>query len=333
MKLPKVLIGVGGVSLTIFALWSVLAPAGDADAPHQRRTTIALADTPLVLRDGRQAVADVVRVAFEPQAVSLSEDAQEPLQEVLRRMADGCILSAQIVGAASEYETAPRPVIDAHLLALERADAIAQLVRKSGVPASAVASLWTVDSVQRVPDSVLWVFSSSGKTACVEPTPSFDLAAVPVDPIASAGPASALSVNPPTPRPQRDQPATDAAATADVQPAPSAAVAELVLTFDDNSSYLGESVIAKLLRFARRLPPDCGVLLRATVAGGADANYAAWLAERRMARVAEHLSGVAMVTSRIYVQNDASRQVLIAGSSKTGCVGATETASATSMRF
>jgi transcriptional regulator with XRE-family HTH domain len=48
--------------------------------------------------------------------------------------------------------------------------------------------------------------------------------------------ASALSVYPPAPRPQRDQPAPEAAATADVQPTASAVVAELALTFDDNSN-------------------------------------------------------------------------------------------------
>jgi hypothetical protein len=52
-----------------------------------------------------------------------------------------------------------------------------------------------------------------------------------------------------------------------------------------------------------------------------------------MARVAERLEGVATVTSRVYVQNDASRQVVIAVASEAGCVGATEMASAMSKRF
>jgi hypothetical protein len=201
MKLPKALIGVGGLSFAVFAFWSVLAPAEDGAAAHAGRTSIALADTPLVLRDGRQAVADVVRVAFEPQAIDLPGEAQAPLHEVLNRMTDGCILSVQVVGAASEYETAPRPVVDAHLLALKRADAIARLVRSSGVPATAVASLWTVDSGQRVPDSILWVFSSSSRSACVEPTLPFELSAVPAESVTSSSPSSALIINPPTPRP------------------------------------------------------------------------------------------------------------------------------------
>jgi hypothetical protein len=333
MKLPKVLIGVGGLSVAVLALWPDPAPPEDAAPAHEGGTSIALASTPLVLGDGRLAVAAVVRIAFEPQSVDLPEDAQAPLHEVLDRIAGGCIFSAQVVGAASEFETAPRPVIDAHLLALQRADAIARLVRSSGVPATAVVSLWTVDIEQRVPDSILWVFSSSSRSVCVEPTLPVELSAVPADSVSSSTPASALIVNPPTPRPQRDQSAPEATTATDVLSTASATVPELALTFADNSSYLGESEIARLLRFANHLPPGCSVLLRATVAGGADAQYAAWLAERRMARVAERLEGVATVTSRVYVQNDASRQVVIAVASEAGCVGATEMASAMSMRF
>jgi outer membrane protein OmpA-like peptidoglycan-associated protein len=169
MKLPKILIGVGGLSVAVLALWPDPAPPEDAASVHEGRTSVALASTPLVLRDGQLAIADVVRMAFEPQSTVLPEDAQAPLQELLDRIADGCILSAQVVGAASEFETAPRPAIDAHLLALQRADAIAALVRNSGVPARVVSSLWTVDTGQRVPDSILWVFSSSSKSACVQP--------------------------------------------------------------------------------------------------------------------------------------------------------------------
>jgi hypothetical protein len=328
MKLPKALIGVGGLSFAVFAFWSVLAPAEDGQTAPESRTAIALADTPFVLRDGRKTVANVMRVAFEPQAIDLSQDAQEPLREVLDGIADGCILSAQVVGAASEHETAPRPLVFAHLLALERADAIAQLVRDSGVPTTVVAKLWTVESGPRIPDSVLWVFSSSSRSACVEPTASFELAAVPPDGVTSVGPASALIAQPPVPRPQRDPSAPEGGAAGDLSPAASMAVAELALTFADNSSYLGASEIARLQRFASRLPSTCGLLLRATVAGGTNADYAAWLAERRMARVAEHLNGVATIAGREYLPDDGSRQVLIAAAPDASCSGATETTTA-----
>lgn len=328
MTLREIMVGVGGLSFAILVLGYVSAPADENGATRESRTTIALAGVPFVLRDGRQAVADVLQVAFEPQAVTLSEEAQRPLQELLSQMARGCVLSAQVVGAASEFETAPRPVVAAHLLALERADAIAQLARDSGVPTTAVASLWTVDRGLQVPHSVLWVFSSTSISACTETSTSSELAAVPVEAAPGAGLADEMVANPPMPRPQRDRPAPAGQAATEVPPAASVGVTELALTFADNSSYLGDQDIARLRRFARSLGSACMVTLRATVAGGTDAHYAAWLAERRIARVADHLSELVTVENHVLVRDDASRRVRVAVSDKSACAGGQETTSA-----
>ena len=332
MTLREIMVGVGGLSFAILVLGYVSAPADENGATRESRTTIALAGVPFVLRDGRQAVADVVQVAFDPQAVSLSEEAQEPLQELFSQMARGCVLSAQVVGAASEFETAPRPVVAAHLLALERADAIAQLARDSGVPATAVASLWTVDSGLQVPHSVLWVFSSTSGSACTEPSTSFELAAVPVKLATDAGPAGGMILNAPMPRPQRDRPAPVGQATAEVPPAAPVSMTELAVTFADNSSYLGDQDITRLRRFARSLGSACRVTLRATAAGGSDAHYGAWLAERRIARVADHLSELVTVENHVLVSGDTSRRVLVAISDESACVGGQETTSAMIVR-
>ena len=333
MTLREIMVGVGGLSFAILVLGYVSAPADENGATRESRTTIALAGVPFVLRDGRQAVADVLQVAFEPQAVTLSEEAQRPLQELLSQMARGCVLSAQVVGAASEFETAPRPVVAAHLLALERADAIAQLARDSGVPTTAVASLWTVDSGLQVPHSILWVFSSSSEAACVDSTASFETVDVPAEPIASAGTTQAMIVNLPMQRPQRDRSADAGQATADLPPAAPASAGELVLTFADNSSYLDNQAIARLRRFAGSLGPACAVTLEATVAGGADAHYASWLAERRMARVANQLSELATIENHVLVRDDASRRVVVAISDPSACTAAQETTSAMNARL
>lgn len=328
MTLREMLFGVGGLSVVVLVLGYVAAPTDENGGARENQTTVALTGAPFVLRDGRQAVADVVQIAFEPQSVSLSEEAQEPLQELLSRMAHGCVFSAQVVGAASEYETAPRPVVDAHLLALERADAIARFARDSGVPATTVASLWTVDSGLKVPPSILWVFSSNSESACVEPTTSFATVDVPAEPAAGAGTAQAMIVNPPMQRPQRDRSAGDGQAMADPASAAPASVGELVLTFADNSSYLDDQAIARLRRFAGSLGAACAVTLKATVAGGVDAHYAAWLAERRMTRVADQLNELVTIEDHVLLQDDASRRVVVAISNQSACTAAQETTSA-----
>lgn len=333
MALREMMAGVVGLSFAILILGYVSAPADENGATRESRTTVALTGAPFVLRDGRQAVADVVQVAFEPKSVSLSEEAQELLQEMLSRMAHGCVLSAQVVGAASELETAPRPVVDAHLLALERAEAIAQLARDSSVPATAVASLWTVDRGLQVPHSILWVFSSSSGSACVEPTTSFEAVDVTAEPAADAGTAHAMIVNLPMQRPQRDRSADARQATAGLPPTAPASVGELALTFADNSSYLDDQAIIRLRRFAGSLGPACAVTLEATVAGGADAHYASWLAERRMARVADQLRELVTVESHVLVRDDASRRVLVAISDESACTAAQKTTSAMNARL
>jgi hypothetical protein len=327
------MVGVSGLSIAILVVGYVSAPADEADAARESQTTVALTGAPFVLRDGQQAVVDVVQIAFEPKAVSLSQEAQEPLQELLDRKARGCILSAQVVGAASKFETAPQPVVDAHLLALQRAGTIAQLASDSGVPKTAVASLWTVDSGLQVPHSVLWVFSSSNGSACVAPTVSSETVDVSVKPDANPDTEQAMIVNLPIQRPQPAPSADDGQTTSDPPSVPSASVRELALTFADNSSYLDAQELARLQQFASSLGPACAVTLKATVAGGADAHYASWLAERRMARVADQLSELATVANYVLVRNDASRRVVVAISDESGCPAAQKTTSAMNARL
>jgi hypothetical protein len=327
MKLTKVLVSIGGFSITAIAFWSALAPAADSSAAHGNRTQLALASTPFVLRDGRQAVANVVQVGFEPQSVSLTGGSRDPLRELLSRLADGCLLSAQIVGAASEYETAPRPAVDAHLLALERADAIATIVRDSGIPGTAVASVWTVDSGRRVPDSVLWLFSSNSRTACDEPMPPVEHAAVPAASANSPRPADALIVAPPMPRPHQDRRAQEGQEPIELPAPESRPVAELALTFADNSSFLDDSEFARLRRFASNLPSTCKVVLQATVAGGAEAHYAAWLAERRIARITQYLGQMVTIENHTFLQNDGSRKVMVTISDEPTCASTSKLAS------
>lgn len=324
MTLQPMMIGVGGLSFAIFILGYMTPSIDKSDELPEIRPAIALSDAPFVLRDGRQAVVDVMKIPFEPKTASLSEEAQEPLQDLLDRKARGCVLSAQVVGAASELETAPQPVVDAHLLALERAGAIAAFVNNNGVPATALASLWTVDNGLQVPHSVLWVFSSSNESPCVPPTTSFETVEVPAGSATVTGTEQVMIVNLPMQRPHRERSTDVGQATANLPSAASASVGELVLTFADNSSYLDDQAIMRLRRFAGSLGSACTVILKATVAGGANAHYASWLAERRMARVADQLAELATIEGHVFVPDDARRQVVVTISDGPSCSVAQE---------
>jgi hypothetical protein len=323
MKLRQALVIVIGLSLMIFVLnvvsdtadSNVSAEAEENDAVGEARIDIALSATPLVLRDGRQATADVVRIGFDPATISLSEEAREPLEVFLTRIARECMLSAQIIGVASEYETVPRPVVDAHLLALQRADTIAEMMHNSGLPMTAVSSVWTVESGSQVPASILWVFSSKGGPECAKTGRTNELTEMPAAKVAESATADEVGldiIGPPMPRPQHDHSTRGK----------SSSMFELTLTFADNSSYLDDQEIARLRQFTSALAPTCDLTLRATVAGGADSHYAAWLAERRMGRVAKLLGdliGTMEMTELVLVPNDASRQVIVAISNNSDC--------------
>jgi hypothetical protein len=154
-----------------------------------------------------------------------------------------------------------------------------------------------------------------------------------VKPDSDADIKQAMIVNLPMQRPQRARSADAGQATADPPPVPSASVRELALTFADNSSYLDAQDLTRLQQFAGSLGPACAVTLKATVAGGADAHYASWLAERRMARVADQLSELATVENHVLVPNDASRRVVVAISDESSCPAAQKATSAMNARL
>ncbi len=264
-------------------------------AAQDDRAEVTLASAPLILRDGREARANVLHIAFAPGAASLSAATRESMERLLEPVDSSCVLSAQVVGIASERETAPRPVVDAHLLARDRADGVARLIQERGVPAGDVASVWTVESSAQAPRTAVWLFLDGDTPVCAEPLqPMVIVADAPASPapmpvLASAG-AGAPEIRMPImrrPSHLKLPPSPEQGAA----PAAGAATGErFTLTFADNSSYLSKGDAARLQDFARSLDRPCRLVLTATVAGGdVDTDYAAWLAQRRLERVAAML--------------------------------------------
>lgn len=272
-----------------------LSLASPLAVAQENRAEVTLASAPLILRDGREARASVLHVAFAPSSASLPAATRQAMERLLHPIDGSCVLSAQVVGVASERETAPRPVVDAHVLARDRADGIARLIRDRGVPEGDVASVWTVESGAQSPRTAVWLFLDGDMPACAEPLQPMMIAAeapaqpAPIPVLARAG-ADAPEIQMPIMRrpahlPLRPSPEQQ------VSPAVGTAADErLTLTFADNSSYLSTSDAARLQEFARGLDRPCRLVLTATVAGGnVDTDYAAWLAQRRLERVAEML--------------------------------------------
>lgn len=307
------------VSLATLCVLSLPLVASGAE---ERPVQIALADTPLVLRDGREADANVVRVAFAPNSASMTTETRSQLQELLGQLEPSCVLSVQIVGAASEIETAPRMAIDTHLLARERADNVASLARDSGVPPAVLASIWSVDQQVAQPRTAIWMFLDKSGPSCA--TKSLNLRSVPASddlpPTAALTVAHQPAFAKPFARPTRSfsedrrQP----------NPEPGAPEAAFSVSFADNSSYLSDLETTKLRTFANTLDRTCRFTLTATVAGGddVDTQYAAWLAERRLKRVAELLSELLpqdLQIEYLLAPNDARRQVSLGLLTDEGC--------------
>ncbi|MEZ5865982.1 MAG: hypothetical protein R3D25_18625 [Geminicoccaceae bacterium] len=276
-----------------------------------------MASAPLILRDGRQATANVLHVAFAPNATSLSSETRSSVEQLLRPVDASCVLSAQVVGVASERETAPRLVVDAHVLARDRADGIARLIRDAGVPAEDVASVWTVENDGRPPMTAVWLFMDGDTPTCAEPLQPLVMAAeaAPLPVLASAE-VDAPEIRTPIPR-RPSHLSARLPSERTVSPAAGAATIEpLTLTFADNSSYLSAGDSTRLRRFAVALDRPCRLVLTATVAGGdIDTEYAAWLAQRRLDRVAAMLRD--LVAEGVQLEyalqpSDARRQVSLA---------------------
>lgn len=273
------------VSLAAVCLLNLPSIVAQAE---ERPVQVALAGTPLVLRDGREANANVVRVAFEPNSASMTAQTRNQLQDLLGQLEPSCVLSVQVVGAASEIETAPRVAIDTHLLARERADTVASLARDTGVPPAALASIWSINHQAVQPKTAIWLFLDSSVPACIGQSPHLEAAPLWDEPAATA--SVVVAENPaiakPLARPMR--PLVGELSTSDVQSrSPEVAFS---VSFADNSSYLNDVETAKLRKFANTLDRACRITLTATVAGSGDTHYAAWLAERRLKRIAETLS-------------------------------------------
>ncbi len=316
--------------LRCLAAGLALSLASPLALAQEKQAEVTLASAPLILRDGREARANVLHVTFAPSSASLSAATRASMERLLHPVDSSCVLSAQVVGVASERETAPRLVVDTHVLARDRADGIARLIRERGVPDGDVASVWTVESGARPPRTAVWLFLDGDTPACTEP----------LQPMTIAATAAALTPTP-TPTPTSAEPAAMpvlASAGADapeirmpivrrpshmparvirddvVAPANDGAAGErVILTFADNSSYLSASDSARLQAFAGALDRPCRLVLTATVAGGdIDTEYAAWLAQRRLERVSSMLRDlVAEGVQLDYLLQpaDASRQV------------------------
>jgi outer membrane protein OmpA-like peptidoglycan-associated protein len=298
-------------ALCLLNLSSIVAQA------EERPVQVALAGTPLVLRDGREANANVVRVAFEPNSASMTSETRNQLQDLLGQLEPSCVLSVQVVGAASEIETAPRVAIDTHLLARERADTVARLARDTGIPPAALASIWSINHQTAQPKTAVWMFLDNSTPACVGKSPYLDAAPLSDDraPTASVVVADNSAIARPLARPMRPSSADLPKHDAELHPPEAPALPAFSVSFADNSSYLGAKETAKLRQFARELRPSCTLRMKATVAGfGADAHYAGWLAERRLDRVAqllrENVAGEISTEFRL-VPNDSRRLVIV----------------------
>lgn len=166
-----------------------------------------------------------------------------------------------------------------------------------------------------------------------EERPEERVEAVREDPLATASvgavrpapPASAEAAAEPVP-PAIDVAAVDDAATSTV-PANGAASA-LVITFDVNSSFFPAGAVRELRRFLETLPADAPVGIELVGAVGTGevrgasaeeaARYNAWMAERRLQRVAEwldaHAGGRRLTVTERLVENDSSRKVRLRAS-------------------
>lgn len=308
--------------LRCLAAGLALSLASPLAAAEDHRAEVTLASAPLILRDGREARANVLHVAFAPSSARLSAATRKSMERLLEPVDSSCVLSAQVVGIASERETAPRPVVDAHVLARDRADGLARLIQDKGVAAGDVASVWTVKSDARPPRTAVWLFLDGDTPACAEPlqpmvvaTEAPDLPA-PMPVLASAGAGAPEIRMPIRHRPSHlpIQPSPEQIG-APVAAVDAAAGERFTLTFADNSSYLSAADAARLQDFARGLDRPCRLVLTATVAGGdVDTDYAAWLAQRRLERVAAMLRDLVaegLQLEYLLQPADARRQVLL----------------------
>lgn len=312
------------IAVSLAALCALNLPLFAAQA-EEGPVQIALADTPLVLRDGREAEANVVRVAFAPNSAKLTNETRNQLQDLLRQFDPSCVLSVQVVGAASELETAPRLVIDTHLLARERADNVASLARDTGVPADALASIWSVNHQVAQPKTAVWMFLDNSTPACAGMSPHLDAA-----PLSEERPPAAATIvadNPafakPLPRPMPASIGELSKQDAERHSPEASTAAAFSVSFADNSSYLSDTETAKLRKFANTLDRTCRFKLTATVAGDdVDTQYAAWLAERRLKRVAEMLLELLpqdLQIDYLLAPNDGRRQVSLSLPTDEGC--------------
>lgn len=307
-------------SLRCLTAGLALSLASPQVSAQESRAEITLASAPLILRDGRRAAANVLHIAFAPNTASLSPATRASMERLLHPVEASCVLSAQIVGVASELETAPRVVVDAQVLARDRADGIAQIVLDRGVPGEAVASVWTVESDARLPWTTVWLFLDDDTPGCGEQmqqtaiADGFSAMATPIPVIADAATDEPVLRLPIARRPSL----TPAQAAVATRVAPEVTsdmpVAEpFSLSFPDNSSYLNAGEMARLRTFTGTLDRECKLVLTATVAGGgADTRYAAWLAQRRLDRVAGMLRN--LVSEDLQIEyllepNDSRRQV------------------------
>jgi len=304
------------LTLSFLGLCMLGLPLLSAQA-EEKSVQIALAQTPFVLRDGREAEANVVRVAFPPNSSGIRDETRSQLQDLLGQVDSACVLSVQVVGTASEFETAPRVAVDTHLLARQRADNVASLALATGMPAAALASIWSVNDERSQPKTAVWLFLDKSTPDCAAEPPYLvekPLAVEPPPTVAVAvdhDPTTPLPVAAPTRSDPDDLPKMNPEnSSTDTPPATT-----LNLSFANNSSYLSDRDTSRLQQFARRLGPACKIRVAATVAGtGADAHYAEWLAERRLDRVGRllHDNATGGITAETeLLRNDPRRLVIL----------------------
>jgi hypothetical protein len=165
--------------------------------------------------------------------------------------------------------------------------------------------------------------------AAAAPAPAIEPPAPAVEPPAvmaeakEPAPVEAPAPVAPAAEPEPIEVAAPLPATADSPPAPVAELPGPAIVFAVNSSFFSGSASRDLRAFVDQLPPDAEVEIELAAAVGTgdvrDADpveakrYNAWMAERRLQRVAEWLTSNAgprqLKLNEHYIENDPSREV------------------------
>ncbi|MFO1069067.1 MAG: hypothetical protein U1E14_11155 [Geminicoccaceae bacterium] len=291
--------------------------------------TQALAPMPLVLKDGRVARVTVHAIPFETGAERLDAPTREALDALARSLATDCFLTAQAIGHVEPGPGSDGDTLAAHRLARARADRVQAELVGAGLPAPAIASVWDWQFALRAAQVTLWVFRLTEGDDCdgknlaqvptpparAEPEPEQDRAAA-ATPAAGKAPPLPKKPKPPDP-PRAEAPPPEPAAGPPAGPP----AGSLALAFDADNSFLPDGAAAQLEALAAGLDRArrWEVVLAAAVAPGAKdqkaRDFARWIAERRMARVAEVLDragpGRNLRIRQQLLPDDASRQVTV----------------------